>query len=975
MAARTVTFSVELDDQGVVRGIDSIKSTFSKAEAQGNRTTESTNSLGKSLKRVQEESKKAGEAGVKNIGEIGEQTHKAREATEILSKTLGVEVPSSLQKILAKTPAVSGALAALFRVSAVVAMGAAVVTLVNNFDEVSNSIRKGGVELLKFDEHLNEITSGKRSNLLEGLTILDAAKLVAPVTEAARSAGLAAQAAGLEGYAAIAKARDQDIANAKHAKDILLQQIREEKGDEAKVTIEAEKQLDQQIEEFRKNSEAKANKLLQQMRRQHLKALRDLESQRNQAALRGTDVLYEQERHDVVEINKDPATSSDEKQQARVLREDLTVRQILRMEEDFQRQMEQISNQAVADSSAGLTQIDAQVKNQILDLQRTFNDDFSGLAEKMPQEFERMRGFLGTAIGSIKAKAAQLGGSFTNEFLRGTQQLQSETEVLLVAPWERGLAQIQADYQQTLMEIEHLRMLDADHAQMYDARIVSLERRKNAQIIDENRQLVEQMGQDLQSVFDSGKSIGQQILANAKKLFFQIMAQWFLVARGQGGGGGALGGLLGSLIFGPGNSTGQVVFGGGGGGVATAGAGGIGSLLGLGGGFGVPSSTVGGTYGGGSLGGGAFSLSPGGGASGPGAGTSSTPGSAGGSLASVAQIAGVPGLSLPPLRSSGGGGILGGGAKLTQIGALLAPLLGSKFGGTLGGVGGGIAALYVSALAGNPAAIQLLAAMPTPLFAGLGFAAGGLIGFGVGSQHGKLAGSIAGGLSGAGIGTIIGLATSLGGPVGAIVGAIIGLLGGIFGGIFGGGKRKKAANSFVDQQVLPQIHQIEDQFFSHQLDFATANQDLLDLKKNAQDQLKSLKGEGKDIFKSRVIPAIDDAMSKLQGTENERERRLGLQAIFGPPQFHSGGYVSPGYTVHPGELLAKLRVGEYVVNPQATAKNREALEAMNNGADIGGDTHVHIHAWDAASVDAWLKNGGARKIKQHLQRERSQYAS
>lgn len=28
----------------------------------------------------------------------------------------------------------------------------------------------------------------------------------------------------------------------------------------------------------------------------------------------------------------------------------------------------------------------------------------------------------------------------------------------------------------------------------------------------------------------------------------------------------------------------------------------------------------------------------------------------------------------------------------------------------------------------------------------------------------------------------------------------------------------------------------------------------------------------------------------------------------------------------------------------------------------GGDTHIHIHAWDGPSVDRWLDSGGAQKI-------------
>ncbi len=617
------------------------------------------------------------------------------------------------------------------------------------------------------------------------------------------------------------------------------------------------------------------------------------------------------------------------------------------------------------------------------------------------------------------------------------QQKDAETAAALAAvdPWRRAYAQITVESNKRIEQIDKeernqlAKYKEGSEeyvaiSQAADARREEVHAETNAKILEENRRMVDQLGSELQSVFEDigSGNIGKRILKNMEKLFFDIVAQWILslgVMKSQAGG------ILGSIVFGPG-STGANVFGGG------SGAGGLGGL-------------IGGLFGGGGL------LGPGGtppfvapsGGSAPSSAT--TQGTSTSSLASLLPgnqqtstgalfgsslgnlfgtgtntnaIAGSPaqsasststalnGLfgqssslssviapsgplstqSLSDIFSADAGheaghsaGVPVGGSKggllglknllspngLLGLGALGSVLLG-KLGGTPGAIGGTLLAL---GLTGK------LAGLTSALFAsigGIGASAvlgggiGGLIGFGLGQNFGKTIGA----LSGAGTGALTGFL--VGGPIGAIVGGLIGLLGGIFGGIFGGGKRKKQANSLVDSTILPDIKKIVDSYENFQLDFAGANKQLDDLDTQAKAELSKLKGEGKSVFDKRVQPAIDDAKKEIKHFEDERQRRSSL--VFGPPQFHDGGLFSSAlstFITRPGEGLAVLKEGEFVVEPQATSRNLATLEAINSGRTVGGDMHFHAPLINAQRIDeSWLRNGGIYQIADAIRRAR-----
>jgi hypothetical protein len=603
-----------------------------------------------------------------------------------------------------------------------------------------------------------------------------------------------------------------------------------------------------------------------------------------------------------------------------------------------------------------------------------------------------------------------------------TRNAETAAALATIPPWQRAYAQIVIESNKRIQQIDQQERSQlakykqgsdeyAALSKEADAKRAQVHAETDEKIIQENKRMADQLGSELESVFnDIGSgNIGKRILQNMEKLFFQILAQWILsmgVMKSQAGS------ILGSVVFGPG-STGANIFGGGGNP--------FGGLLGGGlfGGGGTPPFVPPGISGGSPTAGGTATGAPAsfantgqlfgsslGNIFGQGSTTAATINGAATS-SSTATTASALGLGAffgqsPALTSvvapsgplnttslsdvlggaiagdssagaataspSRSGGLLGLGKLLSPngllgVGALASSLLG-RLGGTTGSIGGTLLALgltgklsgIVSALFGTIGA--------TGAAAVLGGGIGGLLGFGLGQNFGSGIGA----LSGAGSGALSGLL--IGGPIGALVGGLIGLLGGIFGGIFGGSKRKKQANSFVDSTVLPDIKKIVDAYENFQLDFAGANKQLDDLDTQAKAELGKLKGEGKSIFGKRVQPAIDDAKKEIKKFEDERQRRSSL--TFGPPQFHDGGFVSSAFSSfvnRPGELMAVLKHGEFVVNPQSTSRNLQTLERINSGGTISGDMHFYAPLIQAQRVDeAWLRNGGAQQILDALRR-------
>ena len=550
---------------------------------------------------------------------------------------------------------------------------------------------------------------------------------------------------------------------------------------------------------------------------------------------------------------------------------------------------------------------------------------------------------------------------------------ESAAALASVPPWQRAYAQIVIESDNRIRRIneEEAKQLlqvkknsDAataieNAAQAERAQVVA---EANERIAEENRKNVEQLGNDLNSVFDDigSGNIGKRILDNMKKLFAEILAAWILTSTTMKS---IFGGLFGTLVFGPGSMESQMGGAAAGGGFMNF----LGSALGFGSGSGTASPA---------------SASAAAAAAGVTSSAAAASGAAGadpltqflgqslglGGNPLTTQSLSAAGIASGSTATSGSkglsglfGGFFAGGSK--ALGGLLglAGIAAGIFGTKLGGVGAAGSLILALALTGKLGALGL-ASLGTLGTALVGGAAGGLLGFGLGENFGSGIGA----LGGFGTGFLTGAV--VGGPLGALIGGLIGAIGGIFGGLFGGHKRKKAANQYFDQQLQPAVKQIVAQYEGFQLDYGTAISDLEQLRSQAQDQLGKLKGQGKDVFRKKVGPAIDAAEAQINSDEKERTRRAGL--AFGPPQFHEGGYVSAAsaWMTKPGELMALLKQGEFVMNPQATQRNRTTLERMNAGGTptLGSNVTLNIHAMDADSFMTFLRKGGSAKIRQAL---------
>jgi hypothetical protein len=583
---------------------------------------------------------------------------------------------------------------------------------------------------------------------------------------------------------------------------------------------------------------------------------------------------------------------------------------------------------------------------------------------------------------------------------------QQHAALALVPEWKQATAQIQIELDNRLRSIQNEETKALAMRQKGDAESLAIEQDAQAKRYDawvtadqkirqEQQKMADQLGSQMETVFNdigSGK-IGQTILNDLKKLFFQILAQWVLTMQQMGGVFQQVFGFLTgntSAITGPGGLF-NGLFGGSSSSSSSVFPGGIPGLQGgvpLVNGQIPPGAAVPGAPGGSSLFGGLLGsgISAGPslfGASGSSSSTAAGVGALGGSsaagvlstqslsnaLGTTAISTGSQALAAPKLGA--GLGSLFSMNTLTSLLPMAAMLGGGMLGGGIGQVGGMVTALsLMAALNPTGAAAGLLGHLGLGSAFGLGAlgaVSGGLLGFGVGQNFGMAAGA------GVGVGTALGLGLLFGlGPVGLAIGALVGLLGGVFGGLFGGSKRRKEANNYFSQQIDPAVKKIVSDYDSFQLDYASASGQLTQLETQAKDQLGKLKGEGSDVFKNKVEPDITAALAQIGNDEKERTRRAGL--VFGPPQFHDGGYVQAStmsaYTTKPNELLALIKHGEFVVNPTATAKNLNTLQAINAGGQVsqGGPVQIIIKALDSQDVDAWLRKGGARMISGGLNR-------
>jgi len=323
------------------------------------------------------------------------------------------------------------------------------------------------------------------------------------------------------------------------------------------------------------------------------------------------------------------------------------------------------------------------------------------------------------------------------------------------------------------------------------------------------------------------------------------------------------------------------------------------------------------------------------------------------------------GLPLAPSFGFGAPLSAGGGARVGTA------LPGGAIAGTArGGVGG------------------LLAGLPLALLLGAG-----AVGF-----RSPARGAIAGGLAAGGLLSIAAaaapslLGSSIGflfGPIGIGIGALVGAL----FGFLSKGRRRRQRERYEREQFAPAVKAIEDAYSFHQLDYLSARNQLEQLRTQGLEQVRALGGKG-----TVINQLVNAAIQRINAIEQERQRRMGITPS--PPIFEKGGLIGPSghRTIGPwgipaagpgggfrpelpnvaprfqggGAVGIVAHEGEFVVSARAASRiGRSRLDYMNaTGRTPGGGDGltIQIVAWDGPSVDAWLRNGGAEKIRRGMRK-------
>jgi hypothetical protein len=831
--AATVAIAVEINDDGVVKGVRDIEGALDKI---------GKNPVFQTMRKQQRE---------------------AREAAQLLGRTLGVEIPAGLEKAIAKTQFFGRALSLAFKATLVLALVAALVELVPKIEAAAQSMG-GFTDAMR---EANKEAAEFNRRMLTGFGNLGVGAVLTEQTRA-QIAAIDQRREALQKELETVKAADA-LPGAGLVRQIVL---RKELADLSAQGTKLEAVLHEQEERTAEllNQNAETRKAAE-------KASQEVENAGRTATLSGIDQIREKWR---LYWNEQVARGVDLMTAQKSTQQQMNAEIAAYLEQRAQKE------KAAAEKTSKMWERVEQSRREaadrsLLHLKANFDEQIAA-GEKTIERNNRMITGL-QELGQIESETAALRAQVAGD---------SVTAIL-----------IQEDFR-AQKTIENLKTMGLGEQELAEARL-RLNEQTNLRIVQEQRNAVNQMADQFVSLFDdiTSGNIGRRLLNMFKRFIAQLLAQWIL-GMGQmrnayagGGGGGLFGGLLSSL-FG---------FGGGGGGGGGLFGGGVGGL--------VPGSAAASALG--------------------------LPGATG-----AAAPAGFGGFST---SSIAGGGLLSAGGSTSGLASLQAGPMG-----------------LLTKIFGKGSVSLFGKSLPAGQLGGLGLSLGlsGILG-GLAGQ-GPVMSGIQGGLGG----IFTGLA--LGGPLGALAGAGI-FVASLLAGIFGADQKKKDAIRAA-KTMAADFGKIVEAYKNYQLDYESARQQLSQSYVNAKGQLQQFgKGPAAAGVQRGLDPVYFKAQKEIYEIEQERKgrRELGLSA----PEFHRGGEVMERHRrrFHSGgEVPAVLKVGEHVIQEKHARRNRRLLERINAGEDVGAVTVV-VQALDSADVERWLRRGGARKIREGLRYEETNF--
>jgi len=675
--AGVVKLILQLDDQGAVKGFEQIDEAAQKLDPAF---------------------QKVGARGNVVLTSLTKQQNQARDATALFARTLGLELPRQLEKVIAKSSLLGPAMSAAFSVAVIGGFAFAIIGLIQKIPELTDKIFDWSGALkanLELEKDLNKelLESGIRLRELQ---------------EQYRLIGLE----GLPRFSESQKIAAEQVAKTRTELENALKTLERVQKQAAKTRLT----LGQTgnvglVEEFTPGA-LEAQKRLPELNRNVAKLAANLREVEEKARGAGKElsVAFSKEAKDQIAAAAQVAKQAGEELERGAVQRGQAEQQAID-------QLKQARSQAQAAGLSGEQAILEKLDQEIAkikelasqfprsaqvqaDAQKAITAAMDAAAREQSKIFEDQLDSRGKAEDDAQNDriAANRQG---NDAIRDAE---TELQVLRALLAGDTVAAIEIQENERVEKtLEGLARIGVGEEQLAQLR-VTLQAQANARIVQE-------MSSEMERLFDdiTSGNIGKRFLSMFKKLVFQMIATWILglnrmraaTAGGLGapGSGGGFGGILGGILGG--------IFGGGGGGFGLPGSGPggtppfIGSNF-LGGGLGFGSVLSGGGSAG-SLGGGLGLTPPFSGGGGAGLGTTLPAGAAlgagagrGGLLGALGPAAlplllglGLVGSQNRALRGIGGfftGGGIGlalGGAGLGLIGGALGaflPIIGAFIG-------------------------------------------------------------------------------------------------------------------------------------------------------------------------------------------------------------------------------------------------------------------------------------------------------
>jgi len=592
---------------------------------------------------------KAGSKGNMVFTQMTKQQERARDAAALFARTLGVEVPRQLEKVIANSRVMGPAVSSAFNVAVIVGFAVAIAAALDKLLGFSESLQKIIEQAKQVEASAIEV-----SNAFRGPQTIE--EIRGQINANGRAIEELNRKIGFTGEA---------------FNDSLLRGTRWARSDNFKYMIE---QVDH-LKEAQQSLATQESQHINQARQDEL-TMMHLRNQAVGSRLEGIARINFEEKAALAEVERAEELKHKTSEMADAERTDIKAKgaraRIENERAEFDATME-LQNQARLSGLAGIAAISV-AEGQAID-KKTILYSRGLLSWKQYQ----------LQITAIQKKADDDRMELTRQREEETTQMEMDAAIASLPPWQRANAQIVADADRRIREIQ---ALEAKDKNFDGARQVAAVWKKTF------AEMRDSLASELEGLFDdiTSGNIGQTFLRMFKKLIFQMVAAWILGMRqmqgasqgAMGGGGGILGGLFGMLGLG---GLGGLFGGGGGNSAPMASAGDLqsmGMLSSLGGFSGV-GGLSGGQSGGGFSAGLPMSAGGGAGAAGllPAGGLLSAAAGKGSLLANMGGVGGLIGLA----------GMLGGsiaGSSNRALGGLGGMLMGGALGAGLGALFGGM---------------------------------------------------------------------------------------------------------------------------------------------------------------------------------------------------------------------------------------------------------------------------------------------